>query len=183
LAAKKLIKRNLMNITYIEKVNFFSMNQYKINPSSSPVINIILADDDHDDRFFFYKELQAMPFNIQFTTIEDGERLLSYLNTNPEKLPDVLFLDYNMPRINGAECLAEIKSDPILKKLPVIMYSTYLHTDVANLVYESGAHFYLRKTSLSELRKVLHHVITLIIEKKLVRPSREQFVLSSADIL
>jgi response regulator RpfG family c-di-GMP phosphodiesterase len=154
------------------------MKQYKINPSSSPLVEIFLADDDRDDRFFFHKELKALPFHVQFTMIEDGENLLSLLNENPAKLPDVLFLDYNMPRKNGAECLSEIKSNPLLKALPVIMYSSHLHNDVVDLVYEMGAHFYLQKTNLPELRKILYYVINLIMEKKLVRPSRDQFVLS-----
>ncbi|HVD99907.1 MAG TPA: response regulator [Cytophagaceae bacterium] len=154
------------------------MKHYEINPSSSIPINILLADDDVDDRFFFNKALKTLPFYIQLMTIEDGERLLSYLKKNPTKLPDILFLDHNMPRKNGSECLSEIKANPDLKNLPVIMYSTYLHDDVADVLYENGAHFYIRKTNLPDLKKILYHVITLITEKKLIRPLRAQFMLN-----
>ncbi|MGZ3902669.1 MAG: response regulator, partial [Bacteroidia bacterium] len=96
-------------------------------------INILLADDDKDDRYFFEKALKTLSIKAQLTISEDGEKLMAYLLKHSEKLPDVLFLDLNMPRKNGAECLTEIKLHEKLKKLPVIIYSTSLHDDVADI--------------------------------------------------
>lgn len=140
-------------------------------------LNILLADDDRDDRFFFNMALKGLPVPTHLTTVEDGEKLLFYLK-NAKKLPDVLFLDLNMPRKNGSVCLAEIKSNERLKKLPVIIYSTSLHEDVADLLYKGGAYYYVRKTDLAELKKILLRVLTLMTARDFMRPPREDFIIS-----
>lgn len=138
---------------------------------------LLLADDDKDDRFFFERALKKLPISTQLTTVEDGEKLMVYLSGNTI-LPDVLFLDLNMPRKNGSECLKEIKENEKLKALPVIMYSTSLHVDIADLLYKIGAHYYIRKGTLEELEKALHSTLTLMVEKQLTRPTRDKFILS-----
>lgn len=85
-------------------------------------LNILLVDDDKDDRFFFARALKALSIPTILVTISDGEQLMSYLSKNSEQLPDVLFLDLNMPRKNGNECLSEIKLNKKIKQLPVILY-------------------------------------------------------------
>ena|SRR5687767_8898046 len=141
-------------------------------------LHILLADDDRDDRFFFNKVLEILPVKTQLTTVEDGEKLMSYLSENSKNLPDVLFLDLNMPRKNGSECLLEIKQSEKLKSLPVIIYSTSMNEDVADLLYNNGAHYYIRKEDMVKLQKILHHVLTLLVENKFSRPSRAKFVLT-----
>jgi CheY-like chemotaxis protein len=140
--------------------------------------NILLADDDIDDRFFFNKALNSLPFQFNLSTVIDGERLMTYLFENINALPDVLYLDYNMPRKNGVECLGEIKSDPLLRHLPVIIYSTYLDETMADKLYAMGAHYYVRKSDLAELKLILQFVLTQLAEKKFVRPPIKQFILS-----
>lgn len=107
---------------------------------------------------------------------------MSYLLEKSKQLPDVLFLDLNMPRKNGSMCLAEIKSNEKLKKLPVIIYSTSLYEDVASLLYKEGAHYYVRKTDLAELKKILLRVLTLMLEKNFTRPSRDEFITSLVEV-
>lgn len=140
-------------------------------------LNILLADDDKDDRFFFAMTLSEMPVATNLETVPDGEKLMEYLSKAKE-LPDVLFLDLNMPLKNGTECLTEIKNNKKLMQLPVIIYSTSLHENVADQLYEIGAHFYIRKSDLAELKKVLQYVLNLITEKKFIRPPRDKFILS-----
>lgn len=153
-----------------------------ITPTSQNPVRILLADDDDDDRYLFNKELKAIGFKIELTTVEDGQELMAYLAENVKSLPDILFLDHNMPRKNGAECLQEIMQHPQLKLLPVIMYSTYVHEDIADLYFKTGAHFYIRKTGQKELRKLLHHLLTLFVDEKFSRPTRAGFVLSATDV-
>lgn len=141
-------------------------------------VKILLADDDKDDRFFFDKALKALDIPTKLVTVEDGELLMDYLTKNSENLPDVLFLDLNMPRKTGAECLSEISLHGKLKELPVIIYSTSLHEEMASLLYNKGAYYYIQKTDLDELQKILNHVLTLITEKRFKRPSRKDFVLN-----
>ena len=88
-------------------------------------LNILLAEDDTDDRFFFDKALSELPIATQLTTVHDGEQLMKYLSENLEQLPDVLFLDINMPRKNGYECMSEIKENKLLKDIFVVMFSTF----------------------------------------------------------
>ncbi|MCX6351069.1 MAG: response regulator [Bacteroidetes bacterium] len=82
-------------------------------------LNILLADDDIDDCRFFKQALEALPNTSTFAEVHDGDELLNYLQKNEEQLPDVLFLDINMPRKNGFECLVEIKKNEKTKVLPV----------------------------------------------------------------
>ncbi|MCD6017305.1 MAG: rcp1 2 [Bacteroidetes bacterium] len=149
----------------------------KIDPKS---IHILLADDNRDDRFFFKDALGDLTIPTVLTTVEDGERLLTYLNMNTVKLPDVLFLDINMPRINGSECLKAIKLNKLLQNLPVIIYSTSLPELVADELYKNKAHYYVPKTNLSDLKKVLKAVLTMIVDKKFDRPPRSKFMFGMA---
>jgi CheY-like chemotaxis protein len=147
--------------------------------TSLPPIHILLADDDHDDRFLFARELEALPFNTDLSVVEDGEKLMTYLEDSFNRLPDIIFLDNNMPCKNGEECIQEIKAHSKLKLIPVIIYSTYVHEDVADAFYTAGAHFYIRKTDQKELRKLLQQVLTLYTGDRFSRPKRTAFVLNA----
>ncbi|MEO5643471.1 MAG: response regulator [Bacteroidia bacterium] len=146
--------------------------------NNSIPISVLLADDDRDDCFFFKNALSKLSIPTQFTTVSDGEKLMKYLLENSSALPAVLFLDFNMPRKNGAECLREIKHNRNFKSLPVIMYSTALHDAIADDLYDEGAHYFVRKEGLTELTNVLLRVLTMITENKFERPARDKFVLS-----
>lgn len=144
-------------------------------------LKILLADDDPDDRFFFDLVLKDLAIPTQLTTVEDGVKLMDYLIKHSDKRPDVLFLDLNMPRKNGSECLTEIKNKPKLKDLPVIIYSTSLHEDIADILYKKGAHYYIRKTDIVELKKTLNYTLGLMIGNNFERPRRDKFVLSLSE--
>jgi CheY-like chemotaxis protein len=153
----------------------------KENKQNLP-LNILLADDDKDDRFFFAKALEALSVPTKLTTVNDGEKLMVYLDKNSDKLPDVLFLDLNMPRKNGSECLAEIKTNKKLKDFPIIIYSTSHNDDIADILYRDGAYYYMRKCDLAELITQLEHVLSRLVEDKLKRPPRSKFVLRSEQL-
>jgi CheY-like chemotaxis protein len=149
-----------------------------LNKSLQKTISVLLADDDRDDCFFFKNALSKLSIPTDFHVVEDGEKLMKYLTANANALPDVLFLDFNMPRKNGSECLREIKKIESLKSLPIIMYTTSLHEAIADDLYEEGAHYFARKSGLTELTNVLQRVLTMIAENKFGRPTRNKFVLS-----
>lgn len=94
--------------------------------------NIILADDDTDDCLFFKEALEELPESTHLTTVYDGEQLMQQLNQNACELPYVVFMDINMPRKKGCQCLYEIKHDDILKHLPIVMFSTSFDREVVN---------------------------------------------------
>ena len=148
--------------------------------------SILLADDDKDDRFFFSMALEALTEPIQLEIVMDGEKLMAYLDENSHQLPDVLFLDLNMPRKNGFECLSEIKGNNSLKQLPVIIFSTSYEQEVVNLLYNNGAHYFIRKPSeFLIFKKVIQQTLTLIAKElpadkkeQFSQPVREKFVLT-----
>ncbi len=144
-------------------------------------INILLADDDKDDRFFFGMALKKLPILTELSTVEDGEMLIDYLLKNIKRLPDILFLDLNMPRKNGSECLEEIKNNEELKAIPVIIYSTSMGDAEADHLYKNGAHYYVRKADLNEIELILHKVLTLLLKNDFERPSRKEFILNLKD--
>ena len=89
-----------------------------------------------------------------------------YLNDNLENLPDVLFLDINMPRKNGVECLAEIKKNIKLKDLPVVMFSTTNGWDTINSLFNTGANVYIHKPGdFAQLKQVIQHALPIASEK------------------
>lgn len=144
-------------------------------------ISILLADDDKDDRFFFNKALQEIPLSTHLATVEDGERLMKFLKENERELPDVIFLDINMPKKNGIECLAEIKRDKKLDHIPIVMYSTSLQEEVANSLYEQGAHYYLQKPNFTELPDAINKILTTLKENPQQPPQNKFLVHVPAD--
>ena len=140
---------------------------------------ILLADDDTDDCLFFKEALEGMPVSTQFTAVHDGEQLMQLLTNKTIKLPDLLFLDLNMPRKNGFECLTEIKQHEKLKALPVVIFSTSFEQEVVNLLYDNGAHFFIRKPSEFVLfKKIILHTLTLLMPGNVLKPTKESFVIS-----
>ena len=131
-------------------------------------LNILLADDDLDDCNFFKHALEELSLSAQLITVHDGEELMSYLAENSSRNggTDVLFLDINMPRKNGLECLSEIKRNPKLKELPVVMFSTSNSWDTINMLFKSGSHVYIHKPSdFAQLKQVIHHALPIAAEE------------------
>jgi len=142
-------------------------------------LNILLADDDLDDCLFFKEALEGMPVLTQLTAVHDGEQLMQLLTHQKNVLPDILFLDLNMPRKNGFECLTEIKQNKKLRNFPVAIFSTSFEQEVVNLLYGNGAHFFIRKPSeFSLFKKIILKTITLIMSDNISRPAKENFVLT-----
>lgn len=128
-------------------------------------MNILLADDDFDDRYFFEKALKMIPLFTQLTTVADGELLMEYLLENVDRLPHVLFIDINMPRKNGFECLSEIKKNEKLKDLPVVMFSSSNSQHNISILFDNGANIYIRKPStFNEMAQLIYHALPIATE-------------------
>ena len=145
---------------------------------NSPELRILLADDDLDNCFLFKEALEEFPTTECFTIVNDGEQLMKRLQKK-SALPDVLFIDMNMPRKNGFECLEEIKRDEKLKAIPVIIFSTYFDQDIVNMLYQKGAQFYIQKPrEFGKLKKAIHLALSMTVKEKFLQPPIEKFVLS-----
>lgn len=125
-------------------------------------IHIILADDDEDDRLFFTDAFDELKISTKVQTCNDGVELMNYLNKEDSILPNVLFLDLNMPMKNGIECLHEIKADKRFDDIVIAIYSTSSSEEHIEETFICGANIYIKKPSdFNELKRVLSYVVTL----------------------
>jgi CheY-like chemotaxis protein len=142
-------------------------------------LRVFYADDDADDCLIFQQALEELPLATRLTILNDGDQLMKLLLKNINNLPHVLFLDLNMPRKNGFECLREIKLNDKLKALPVIMYSTSSEQNLIDRLYQSGARHFIRKPfDFQEIKKILHHSLTLITQDTSLQRAKTNFVLA-----
>jgi CheY-like chemotaxis protein len=143
-------------------------------------LNIYLADDDQADCLLFEEALAELPVTANLTIVHDGEQLIDLLTQKGNILPDVLFLDLNMPRKNGFASLGQIKRDEKLLDLPVIVFSTANDQEKVKGVFRDAAHYYIRKPAkFSELKEVIYKALTLIAAGNLSLPKLESFMLTS----
>ena len=147
-------------------------------------LNILLADDDEDDRMIFGDIVQQMELNITFNTVSDGEQLIQKLTDCRFPLPDLIFLDLNMPNKNGKECLKEIKTHPCLKHLHVIIYSTSAAEKDVRDAYEHGASLYIQKPSnIKGLRKTLAKTLSMNWQNGHKKADKDSFLLKAKTAL
>lgn len=125
-------------------------------------IHIVLADDDIDDRTFFTDAFDDLKINTKVKTLNDGQELMDYLNSENAVIPHVLFLDLNMPRKNGMECLAEIKRNEKFNDVAIAIYSTSASEEDIENTFILGANIYIKKPDdFNNLKKILSEVVTI----------------------
>lgn len=118
-------------------------------------IKIFLAEDDDDDRDFFNAALESIESDVELITANNGEQVMNFFKMK-KPLPDFVFLDINMPKADGIECLRYIKKLYPSSELPVIMLSTASSEKVISLSHQNGASIYIEKPSQFK------HLITFI---------------------
>lgn len=125
-------------------------------------ILITLADDDEDDRLFFTDAFEELKINTVVNTVNDGVALMNFLNAPETILPNIIFLDLNMPLKSGIECLKEIKANPKFKDIVIAIYSTSSSEEDIENTFVLGANIYIKKPShFGKLKEVLSEVVTL----------------------
>ena len=126
--------------------------------SSSPYL-ILLADDDLNDQEIFKNAIKSAKFKSKVVIVNNGIELMEFLNTKDD-LPDVIFLDINMPLKDGITCLKEIRSKNQLKELVIAMFSNTSSQQKIVDSFKNGANVYLSK---SHIKEKLHKAIQKII--------------------
>jgi CheY-like chemotaxis protein len=123
---------------------------------------ILLAEDDEDDRQFFKEAIERMKLNTLLEMVTDGAYLIEYLKNNPEKRPHLIFLDLNMPRKDGFECIKEIRNNLGLAELPIAIYSTSNAPVDMEEAFRLGANIYIHKPSDFEmLKRIIAKVVSI----------------------
>jgi CheY-like chemotaxis protein len=146
-------------------------------------LNILLADDDKADCLLFKDALEELPISANLTIVHNGEQVIEQLTKKENKLPDVLFLDLNMPQKNGFASLGEIKRNSDLQKLPVIIFSTASERETIMNVYRDAAHYYICKPfDFSQLKKVIYEALTLISQENNSLPLEDKFIITGDGI-
>lgn len=117
--------------------------------SSGQSIMILMADDDPDDRLMTREALEESHLLNDFETVEDGEQLMEYLRRQGKyagkPVPGLILLDLNMPRKDGREALREIKSDPDLRRIPVVVMTTSKAEEDILRSYDLGVNSFIVK--------------------------------------
>jgi CheY-like chemotaxis protein len=124
-------------------------------------ILVYIADDDDDDRLIFVESITEISENIAFKEASDGLKLITLLSEN-NKLPDIIFLDLNMPFQNGRETLRKLRSNKAYDHIPVVVYSTSTNPSDIEETYLAGASLYLEKPySMDDMMKKLKVIFSL----------------------
>lgn len=114
-------------------------------------MTILIADDDSDDRMFLEQAMRQNGYTQAIQFVEDGEQLMAYLrqegryNESNAPWPNLLILDLNMPRKNGFQALREIKDDPQLRRLPVVVMTTSSADEDVVKTYNLGVNSFVTK--------------------------------------
>lgn len=142
-------------------------------------LHILLADDDEDDRLIFKEAINEVKVKTKLTMVNDGVQLMEYLEQTEGDLPHIVFLDLNMPRKGGIECLKEIRTNGKLKDLSIAIYSTSASEEDIEDTFVKGANVYIKKPNdFNTLVKVLGEVITINWQYYTSDLNKENFVLS-----
>jgi len=121
---------------------------------------IFLIDDDQDDRSLFCEAVEELGSEIVCYTAANGRKALSQINNKEIETPDIIFLDINMPVMNGWQCLSMLKEQEFYKSIPVIMYSTSSHPEDVEKARQLGALcFFTKPRDFKSLKKSLEIVV------------------------
>lgn len=140
--------------------------------------HIYLSDDDADDRELFEKAFENVCPEHSLTTFDSNSTLLNNLKDTESPVPDIIFIDLNMPKLNGVECLRIIKDLPRLDKVPVVVYSTIETQLFVEEVYELGAALFIKKPyDFYELAHMIKYVVDYDWDTENI-PSLKEFLLT-----
>jgi|SRR5205823_2853815 CheY-like chemotaxis protein len=141
-------------------------------------LHIVLAEDDEDDRAFFKEAIDEVKIKTKLEIVNDGEQLMQYLNKANGSLPDLVFLDLNMPRKSGIQCLEEIRGNLKLKDISVAIYSTSSAEHDIEQTFLKGANVYIRKPNdFGKLKKAISQVLSINWQYHTSRLNKENFLL------
>jgi CheY-like chemotaxis protein len=121
----------------------------------------LLVEDDSDDTELFTEAIEAVDASVRCYSVSNGKEALDKLIANTISAPDIIFLDINMPEMNGWQLLNKLKDDRALKNIPVIMYSTSSQIkDIKHASVSGALCFFTKPNSFSHLKNILEVVVS-----------------------
>jgi chemotaxis family two-component system response regulator Rcp1 len=126
-------------------------------------IDVLLVEDDPGDVELTKASLAQAKIRVSLSVVGDGEEAIAYLNRSGAykhaPTPDLVLLDLNLPRKSGGEVLTEMRNDPVLKRIPVVILTTSDADEDIVRSYTNGANCYVTKpVGLQEFDKVVHSI-------------------------
>jgi len=142
-------------------------------------IKVVLVDDDEDDRMLFGDAFSELNINSELWTFENGLKFLEYVDTPKADIPDLIFLDLNMPIMGGIKTLEILRRCDKYKRVPIAILSTSKNASDVEITLARGADIYIIKpSSLSQLKKILGEVVKIQWQNLAYPLNRDNFVLS-----
>lgn len=121
---------------------------------------VVLVDDDEDDRFLFSEAFDSLKMNTKLALFKNGQEFIDYLEKAASEIPEVVFLDLNMPVKNGLDCLQYLRKNSRFKDVFVAIYSTSSSPEDMNITLTHGANIYIQKPNNFK-------TLTAVIDKSL----------------
>jgi CheY-like chemotaxis protein len=123
---------------------------------------ILLIDDDQDDRLLFEAALRKVTLNVDFTSVEGGKEAIETLKGMKGSLPDLMFVDLNMPDIDGFACIKQMRQNPDWDAVPIIILSTSHNPFHIEMAKGTGADGYFKKPNdFNDLCSTLENLLKL----------------------
>ena len=128
-------------------------------------MNIVLIEDDQDDIELLQESFSTYGIKNQMVVLTNGQSAVTYFQNN-DTAPDIIILDYNLPKVHGKEVMLEIKSQNVFKNIPLLILTTSSAREDEEYAYQHGADKFLVKPSNIEQIKVTIDTIVALAKEK-----------------
>jgi len=141
----------------------YHQTERKIITSRLDSKSILLGEDDIDDVEFLKEMFSSVDDSFSLTFVHEGKKVMEHLNhLSEDQLPCLIILDYNMPALNGAEILQQIKSNSRYNSIPTVIWSTSPSATYRIKCLDAGADDYVTKpSSVNELIETIRYMLSL----------------------
>lgn len=122
---------------------------------------VLLIDDDKEDQEIFYDAIREVDQSVKFVSELNSDEAITNITSMKSYRPEIIFLDMNMPRVNGKQLLVDLKNDPEMSAIPVVMCSTFFgERDLVETARLGAAHHFTKPTRFNELCQEIARILT-----------------------
>jgi PleD family two-component response regulator len=138
---------------------------------------VILVDDDQDDCLLFEDAMHDIGMVSKLEVANHGEELFQILSSPYKYSPDIIFLDLNMPKMNGYECISKLRNSVELSKIPIVVFTTINQVEMIDWAYFNGADlFVLKPNSYVRLKETIRYVVNIDFHEESFRDNKQHFI-------